>query len=237
MKQIIPGLWDIDEIGDRVHCYAWEWAGNVTLIDCGVPQHGDKILDALVSNGFPVHSVKRIIITHADVDHMGGLHRVKEATGARVVCHVAEEEYMDGSRTRQSASAFLKPALGLMRLIPGMRMQPVSPDELVQDGDLLPEGFIVVHTPGHMPGHISLLNRDARLLIAGDALANRREKLSGPPPAFTPDMQAAQRSILRLAKQYGDDYETVVFGHGPPILANGGKRVRALASQIYADEV
>jgi glyoxylase-like metal-dependent hydrolase (beta-lactamase superfamily II) len=237
MKQVAPNLWDIDEIGDMVHCYLWEWNGHATLIDCGLPQHGDKILDALVANGFPVHTVKRIILTHADLDHMGGVRQVQQATGANVVCHVAEKEHVDGTRLRQPGWAWLKPAVAMMDLIPGMRAKPVVPDELVEDGDILPEGFMVVHTPGHTPGHISLLHREARLLIAGDALANRREKLSGPPAAFTPDRDAAQRSIWRLAKIYGDDYETVVFGHGPPILINGGKRVRALASQIYSEEM
>jgi len=107
----------------------------------------------------------------------------------------------------------------------------------VVDGQELPEGFTVIHTPGHTPGHISLLHRSARLLIAGDALSNRGGKLRGPTPAFTPDKVNSQRSILKLAKKHGDEFETIVFGHGPPILTNGGKRVRALASQMFADEV
>jgi hypothetical protein len=50
-------------------------------------------------------------------------------------------------------------------------------------------------------------------------------------------MSNAQRSIWKLAKKYGDDYETVVFGHGPAIMSNGGKKVKALASQVFSAEV
>ena len=237
MKQILPRLWEIDEIGSAVHCYLWEWAGGVTLVDCGMPRDGDKILNALVGNGFPVHSVNRIIVTHVDMDHTGGLPAVREGTRAQIVCHVAEKQVMENPGRRRMGSFMMKAPLAMSGLIPGLRQRPVTPQELVEDGQLLPEGFMVVHTPGHTPGHISLLHREARVLIAGDALANRREKLTGPAPAFTPDMATAQRSIWRLAKMYGDDFETIVFGHGPPILANGGKRVRALASRIFAEEV
>ncbi|MFN2201267.1 MAG: MBL fold metallo-hydrolase [Caldilineaceae bacterium] len=237
MIQIIPGLWDIDEIGSAVHAYLWEWEGGVTLIDCGMPAHADKILDALVANRYPVHAVNRIIITHVDLDHTGGLPAVQARTGAAVICHEAELQYMENPGRRRPRSLLLTAPLALSRLLPGMRQRPTSPQYLVVDGQLLPEGFTVVHTPGHTPGHISLLHREARLLVAGDALMNRRERLKGPPSAFTPDPRAAQRSIWRLAKQYGDDYETVVFGHGPPILANGGKRVRALASQIFSEQI
>ncbi len=237
MKQIIPHLWEIDEIGDMVHAYLWEWGGKYTLIDCGMPNSADKLIAGLVSNGHPAHTIDRIIVTHVDADHTGGLPAVKKASGAAVVCHTVEKQYMEHPSKRKTPSPITGVLMRAMFLLPGFRQQPTTPDVLVVDTQELPEGFTVVHTPGHTPGHISLLHRDARLLMAGDALMNRNNKLSGPTPSFTPDKDAAERSILKLAKQYGDDYETVVFGHGPAILANGGKRVRALASQLKPDLV
>ena len=118
-----------------------------------------------------------------------------------------------------------------------MRSEPVTPDELVVDGQESPEGFTVITTPGHTPGHISLLDRKRRILIAGDALSNRKGKLAPPPAMFTPDMKNAQRSIWKLAKKYGDEIDVIVFGHGPPILSNGGARLKAMASQIFSSEV
>ncbi len=118
-----------------------------------------------------------------------------------------------------------------------MRSEPVTPDELVVDGQETPEGFTVITTPGHTAGHISLLDRKRRILIAGDALSNRKGKLAPPPAMFTPDMKNAQRSIWKLAKKYGDEIDVIVFGHGPPILSNGGARLKAMASQIFSSEV
>jgi glyoxylase-like metal-dependent hydrolase (beta-lactamase superfamily II) len=74
-------------------------------------------------------------------------------------------------------------------------------------------------------------------LIAGDALNNRGNRLGLPPPAFTPDMENARRSIWKVAKKYGDDIDTIVFGHGPPVMQNGGHRLKSMMSQIYSTEV
>ena len=59
MKQIVPGLWEIDEIGDFVHCYAWEWEEGVTLIDVGTPGTAQALLDAVTNHGWPLHTVRR----------------------------------------------------------------------------------------------------------------------------------------------------------------------------------
>jgi glyoxylase-like metal-dependent hydrolase (beta-lactamase superfamily II) len=237
MKLIVPGLWEIDEIGDMVHCYLWEWQGGLTLIDTGMPNHVHAVIDAITGHGWALHNVRRIIITHGDSDHMGGAAKLKKATGAVVGCHSVDKILLENPSRRKPAAIWLRPLFALMRLSPNFRPQPVLVDELYVDGQLLPEGFVVVHTPGHTPGHISLLHRNRRLLIAGDALNNRGGALRLPPPAFTPDMENARRSIWKLAKKYGDDIDTIVFGHGPPIAQNGGQRIKSMMSQIYSTEV
>ena len=95
----------------------------------------------------------------------------------------------------------------------------------------------MIHTPGHTPGHIALLHKARRFLITGDALVNQRSKLRINTSPFTPDVTTARRSAWKLAKKYGDDFEVIVFGHGPPILQNGGKRVKALVSSIFSADV
>lgn len=237
MKQIVPGLWEFDEIGSGVNCFLWEWSGGLTLIDTGMAMHAQTLIDALIRNNRPLHRVKRIVVTHSDPDHTGGLAQLRRATQATVVCHAVEKEFLEHPYRKQVPALWLRPLLLPMRLLPGFAMRPVTPDELVVDGQQLPEGFTVVHTPGHSPGHIALLHREKRLLIAGDALNNAKGRLGGPMDIFTPDKANAQRSIWKLAKKHGDDFETIVFGHGPPVMTNGGKRIKALASQIFAAEV
>ena len=237
MKQVIPGLWIIDEIGEGVHCYLWEWEQGYTLIDTGFPKDARTILDALVSNKVALHNLRRIIITHADPDHSGGLAQLKRATQAQIVCHAVEREYLEFPQRRRVSAWYMRLPLLAASLVPSYHLRAVVPDVLVVDGQELPEGFLVVHTPGHSPGHISLLHRGRRLLIAGDALSNRDGKLRVNGSKFTADLPNAQRSIWKLAKRYGDDFETVVFGHGPPLQTNGGKRIKGLASEMFSSEV
>jgi glyoxylase-like metal-dependent hydrolase (beta-lactamase superfamily II) len=237
MKQVTPGLWEIDEIGEDVHCYLWEWEHGHTLIDTGFAKDARTILDALVRNRVALHGIRRIIVTHADADHSGGLAEIKRATNAQVVCHAVEKEFLEHPLRRRLSNWYMRVPLLLTTLLPNYHTHPVVPDVLVVDGQELPEGFTVVHTPGHSPGHISLLHRGKRLLIAGDALSNRGNKMRVPITKFTADMTNAQRSIWKLAKRYGDDFETVVFGHGPPLLTNGGKRIKGLASELFSSEV
>lgn len=238
MKQILPRLWEIDEIGQNVHCYLWEWDAGYTLIDTGFPSDAGTILNAITSQGIALHSIQRIIITHVDLDHTGGLAAIKRATQAPVACHAVEKRYMENPRLRKPAAFYMRPPYWLATtFLSQYKMRPVVPDELCVDGQELPEGFTVVHTPGHTPGHISLLHKEKRFLITGDALSNRDSNLRQPIHLYTPDERNTIRSIWKLAKKYGNDYDAVVFGHGPPLLQNGGKRVKALASQIFSTEI
>ena len=242
MQEIVPGLWDVGELASAVpvHVYLWRWAQGVTIIDTGTPGSADTILAALGKLGLQPSDVKRIIITHADVDHTGSLKALKRATGAQVICHTVEKEFLEHPERRKPAKTplglLLRPVFALAMLFPQYRVEPLSPDRTHVDGDKLPEGFTIIHTPGHTPGHISLLHPERRILIAGDALHNRGGTLGAPPPLFTPDVENAHRSIWKLAKKYGDAIDTLVCGHGDPIPSGGTARLQGLVDTLFEAE-
>ncbi len=240
MQEIIPGLWDVDEIGTMVHAYVWVWAEGVTVIDTGMPGNADKILAAVRRLGYGPKQIKRIIATHADTDHIGSLKALKRATGAPIACHTVEKdllEHPERRRPSKSVAGFLiTPIYQLFSLLPAFHTEPVTPDELYVDGDKLPEGFTLIHTPGHTPGHISLLHAQKRVLIAGDALNNRGGTLDGPPPLFTPDLENAHRSIWKLWKKYGAEYDVMVFGHGDAIQSALAERLKTLVDRLFEAE-
>ena len=242
MQEIVPDLWDVGELASAVpvHVYLWCWAQGVTIIDTGTPGSADTILAAVGKLGLQPSDVKRIIITHADVDHTGSLKALKRATGAQVICHTVEKEFLEHPERRKTAKTplglLLRPVFALARLHPNYRAAPLAPDRTHVDGDKLPEGFTIIHTPGHTPGHISLLHPEKRFLIAGDAVHNRGGKLGAPPPLFTPDMENAHGSIWKLAKKYGNDIDTIVCGHGDPIVSGGGARLQRLVETIFETE-
>jgi glyoxylase-like metal-dependent hydrolase (beta-lactamase superfamily II) len=238
MKEIVPGLWDIDEIGNVVHCFLWQWQDGVTLIDTGMPGNTEKILAAVRQLGYQPADVKRIIITHGDVDHMGSARELKRATRAPIACHTVESELLQHPNRRKPINSLLgmilRPVYAAANLFPGLRAEPVKPDQLLVEGETTPEGFLVIHTPGHTPGHISLLEQEKRVLIVGDAMNNRGGQLHRPPVLFTPDPVNAIKSIQKLGGKYAGDFDVAVFGHGPAITGEAGQRIRAFADQLSA---
>ena len=103
--------------------------------------------------------------------------------------------------------------------------QPIQP---VLDGDEV-FGMQIIGTPGHTLGHISVYDPVGSLLIAGDAMANQDNQLTGSIPRFTADMDMANDSVRKLATL---SFETLVFGHGDPIDTGASEAVAELAATL-----
>jgi glyoxylase-like metal-dependent hydrolase (beta-lactamase superfamily II) len=94
----------------------------------------------------------------------------------------------------------------------------------VADGDEV-FGLTIVATPGHTPGHISVFDKVGGVLVAGDALGTVGGPLAGSNPQFTADAAAARASVVKLGKL---KFETLLVGHGEPILTGASAQVAAL---------
>lgn len=94
------------------------------------------------------------------------------------------------------------------------------------DGDRVFD-LLIVATPGHTAGHIAVLDEIGGILVAGDALGTSRGALEGSNPQFTADPAAAKASLAKLGALR---YETLLVGHGEPILAGASAQVAALAN-------
>lgn len=102
------------------------------------------------------------------------------------------------------------------------------PIQAVADGDTVMD-LMIIATPGHTPGHVCVLDPAGGLLVAGDALVETDGAVAGPPIQFTEDIQAADDSIRKLATF---EYETILFGHGEPILSLGSDLVNDFAASV-----
>ena len=195
----------------------------VTLVDTGTPGGAAAILAAIRGLGREPSDVGRILLTHRHADHAGNAAELARATGAPV--HVAPLEasfVRDGAEQPRPS-----PATPLGRaLVPYVKvalpwaLPPVPVEESLADGDAVGP-FRVVATPGHTPGHVSLLWEERGLLFAGDAAANLTGV--GPHPAAD-DPAKARDSFRRLA---GRDFRSAVFGHGKTVRSNAADAFRA----------
>src|SRR5512143_2540767 len=100
----------IYQVGDKsgVYCIEGEGSARVyyvapeaTLIDAGMPDKADRILSALANIGVQPLHVKRIILTHHHYDHVGSVWELKRRTGAQIVAHHRDAEYIAGKRPRR----------------------------------------------------------------------------------------------------------------------------------------
>jgi len=189
--------------------------GRLVLVDTSVDDTAKDIFSWLRKNGRAPGDVTSVIVTHTHPDHVFGLKAVKSrAPGAKVAAGKDEAEYV--ARTKVYPGP------------PGpQRHDAVPVDVALVDGQSY-EGFLVIATPGHTPGHISLLDKERKLLVAGDALNN--EKALGPmPDQYNIDPKQHRASIKKLANY---EFETLIVGHGKPILKGAGAQVKAFAANL-----
>jgi glyoxylase-like metal-dependent hydrolase (beta-lactamase superfamily II) len=110
--------------------------------------------------------------------------------------------------------------------IPGIASpRPLIP---VADGDAV-MGLRIVATPGHTAGHVAVFDPLAGILVAGDALNTANGTATGPNAGFTDDLATANASVKTLA---GLSFETLLVGHGEPIVSGASASVAALAATL-----
>lgn len=216
---------------------------DVVLVDTGFPGQINQLRAAAGSYGIDLGRLNRLIITHQDIDHIGNIQHLTEDSSSRieVSTHALEKPYVQGDRR---ILRFTDEAIASVDLLPdhvpesfrkGLKALMLHPpraavDLVITGGDRLPwcGGIVVIDTPGHTPGHISLYHEPSRTLIAGDALAVRDGRLCGADPNTTLDWPAAQASLAKLS---AFDIESVVCYHGGLFRDNVKERLAELAAE------
>ncbi len=169
IQQVTDDLYHIEGEAGAVFPYCHAYLLNKTNLILFDPQCGrNRLKEALKQLGKRYTDIKIIINTHFHADHTCSNSFLKKKSGAKILIHEADriavesiDEYINRyGMTDKKIAQLWRNTLAMI----GFKASNV--DETFKDGDILPEGFQVIHTPGHAPGHCCFFKSGT--LISGD---------------------------------------------------------------------
>lgn len=223
VTELVDGLWWYDF--DGVNAYLVDDGGTITLVDSGMPTDRRQLIIGLDEAGYDPGDVERVLLTHYDFDHVGGVGRL---------------DWLDttvyaGSLDRPLITGADKPSIrsrkgAVQRLTAPFLSEPSADVEAVEDGDTV-GSFTVYHTPGHTRGHVCYVSEALSVGFLGDLVRERDGRLEPSPWVLSEDRTQVEESIRRLA-EVAPDFEVAAMGHGVPFVEGGSELLADLAERL-----
>ena len=191
---------------------------DIVLIDCGFIGSLPMLEAQLEQHGLSVRDLTGLVLTHHDHDHMGAAAALKRANPNVLIYSSFEEAPFISAR---EVPLRLRQAEEMQKTLPPAqrefgeafcamlrRVEPVQVDRFLRDGDHLDwcGGCRVIATPGHTPGHISLLVEKGKIIITGDAIALVENHPVVANPQFALDLEQAEKSFKKLLSMKAEAY-------------------------------
>lgn len=213
----------------------------VTLIDAGrdTPASRSALEAAFAAAGRALADLSRLVVTHADSDHVGAAAWLRSVSGCEVFLHEADVPRLSAATRAASALAMLG-ALGFSTAdLEALFADGPGPDLSVAVTPLTDGAFLAgraslraEHRPGHTPGHVWLVDEASGAVFVGDHLLAGSPTSAGldadpmDPAARLPMLVHYERGLRELAARPAP---VLLPGHGPPIAGHAALIERRLA--------
>lgn len=213
----LPIDFDFNGEKQRIYPSLISYKDQLTLVDTGYPNFLPIIEKEITKYGLDIKKLNNIIMTHYDIDHIGSLKDFKtKYPWINIITSEVESKFISG----EVKSERLIQAEELLEKLPNeekefgqwfiqrlKNLKHVSVDHKVRDGDTILEGnCIIVETPGHTSGHISLFIPSLHSVITGDAAVNENQKLAIANPQFCLDINEAEKSLRKIENLNANTY-------------------------------
>ncbi len=224
----LPGAWSAPL---PIHCWAIEHDGVLRLVDSGetaaardVPfarMHvtaEQELPAAMAAAGLALDDVAEVVLTHAHGDHMDGLIHVRR----RVLVNEDELRFLASPMARVMRRVLHQP------LPAGFAPEPFALDggpfgAFARSRALSDDGRIIaVDTPGHTPGHISVIcinDAGHHVMLAGDATDSLEQLHARRADAVGPDPMVHVATLDTILAHCADHPTVYLPSHDPETLA------------------
>ncbi|MFC7020768.1 MULTISPECIES: MBL fold metallo-hydrolase [Haloarcula] len=199
--------------------------GDLTLVDAGLWWNEPTIVDELAAAGYAPADLDRVLITHYDLDHVGGLNRLVPEFDGPVYVGTADLDLLNGDAN----PAWLHHKGLFHRVTRHLFPLPDLDRYPVHDGDEIGR-FTAYTTPGHNPGHVVYYHPDVEAAFLGDLVWEDDGGLTTPIRFDSYDMVELRASVVELAARI-PPFEVAAMGHGDPLSVGGFEALEALASE------
>lgn len=231
VQRFPAGVTMIAETGhwENVRSYLVEGERDVAVLDTGMGVGDFAGLVASLSHRSPI-----VVHSHAHFDHIGA-----SAAFERVLVHPAEAGALRAGYPNERFRVWFEPEYVDVDRLPEdfdpatASIAPCEPSGFLEDGDRIDLGgraLEVFHTPGHSPGGVTLLDRDARLLFPGDAI------YAGPMFSFRDESDpVAYRRSLRLIAELAAAADVIYPSHNrSPLRPSDAVAMHEAYEEIWA---
>jgi glyoxylase-like metal-dependent hydrolase (beta-lactamase superfamily II) len=207
MPEVIEGVYYVpgqDEFMPDAHAYVLgkPSSQDLSLIEAGLTGKGGYKIQAIKKAGIELSSIKRVIMTHTHLDHIGCFAEIlKQLPWAELWVHRSEADLLEkgDERAVYGMDMFREFCQGQLGLKPGAFKVQVN--RKLEGGETLGLGGMiweVIHIPGHSMGSIGLYHRPMRVLIPGDVVY--ADYAIGRFDLYGADAAKLRESLMRLAE-------------------------------------
>ena len=200
----------------------------IALIDTLAPFSLSRLCSSLSRNGIGIGDIEFVLLTHHHFDHAGCAAYIRRLSGAYVIAGFEDAPFIEGEIETPLPSQINRLGRVLGKLPPALvrkvqSYERVKVDYRVRDGERIDElGFEVLSLPGHTPGGVAYMDRDARIAFIGDMVSSFFGRLGMPSLSASTSLDDIIASQEKLASL---DMDIFYPGHGDIIAPSASNTV------------